>query len=261
MEEINWNLLANKANRLVKEAAEIIKESFENELIVEYKSNPNDLVTEMDLKVEAFFQREITNSFPGHLILGEEGTGKDIQTLNGIVWIIDPIDGTTNFVHQQRHFAISVGIYENGVGKVGIIYDVIGDELFSAISGQGAFLNGKELPKLNKANVKEALIAVNVGWIWKDDALMKLVNDCRGTRSYGSAAIEMAYVAANRLDAFISLGLSPWDFAGGAIILEEVGAIITTIEGEELNFLEPSSVCVAKHGLYQQLQNEYIKRR
>lgn len=260
MKETDWNRLADEASVFIKEAAQIIKESFDKELIVEYKSNPNDLVTNMDKKIEAFFQQKIVNAFPEHLILGEEGTGEDIQTLDGIVWIIDPIDGTTNFVHQQRHFAISVGIYENGIGQVGMIYDVIGDELFSAISGQGAYLNGQELPKLKTAKVKEAIIGVNAGLAWKDDALRQIVEDCRGTRSYGSAAIEMAYVAANRLDAYISLGLSPWDFAAGAIILEEVGAIITTIKGEELNFLKPSSICVAKQELYQQLQVEYIRK-
>ncbi|WNF35603.1 inositol monophosphatase family protein [Bacillaceae bacterium IKA-2] len=259
MKENDWNKLAAEASSFVKEAAQIIKESFDKELIVEYKSNPNDLVTDMDKKIEAFFQKKITSVYPAHLILGEEGTGEDIQILDGVVWIIDPIDGTTNFVHQQRHFAISVGIYENGIGKVGIIYDVIGDELFSAISGQGAYLNGQELPKLKTAKIKEAIIGVNAGLAWRDDALRQIVEDCRGTRSYGSAAIEMAYVAANRLDAYISLSLSPWDFAAGAIILEEVGAIITTIKGEELNFLKASSICVAKQGLYQQLQTEYLK--
>lgn len=260
MGKSDWDKLAVEASVFVKEAAQIIKESFDKELIVEYKSNPNDLVTEMDKKTEAFFQRKISSAFPEHLILGEEGTGDDIQTLDGVVWIIDPIDGTINFVHQQRHFAISVGIYENGIGKIGIIYDVIGDELFSAVSGQGAYLNGQELPKLKQANVKEAIIGVNAGWVWKDEALKQLVEDCRGTRSYGSAAIEMAYVAANRLDAFISLGLYPWDFAAGAIILKEVGAIVTTLAGEELNLLQPSSFSAAKQGLYQQMQTEYIKK-
>ncbi|MCT8139079.1 inositol monophosphatase family protein [Anaerobacillus sp. CMMVII] len=258
MSNHDWHSIANRAQSLVKEAARLIRDSLKEKRIVEYKSNPNDLVTEMDRRIEAFFTEEITREFSTHLILGEEGTGKDLKDLNGIVWIIDPIDGTTNFVHQQRHFAISVGIYENGVGMVGIIYDVMADELYTAIKGEGAFLNGRKLPKLKKADVKEALIAVNSGWIIKDERLIPLIRDCRGTRAYGAAAIEMASVAANRTDAYISLNLSPWDFAAGAIIIKEVGARVTTLEGADLNLLKPSTICVAKEGLYEQLQNHYF---
>ncbi|QOY34322.1 inositol monophosphatase family protein [Anaerobacillus isosaccharinicus] len=261
MSNNDWHFIANKAKSLVNEAAQQIKKSLKNERIVEYKSNPNDLVTEMDKQIESFFDEEIKKEFPSHLILGEEGAGKEISTLDGTVWIIDPIDGTTNFVHQQRHFAISVGIYEDGVGKVGIIFDVMADELFMAVAGEGAFLNGVKLPSLNEAIVKEALIAVNSGWIIKDERLISLVRDCRGTRAYGAAAIEMASVCANRTDAYISLNLSPWDFAAGAILIKELGGKITTVEGNELNLLKPSSICVAKPGLYEQLQSHYFNRK
>lgn len=256
----DWNEIELHAKRLVKEAAELIKHSFKKELIVDYKSNPNDLVTEMDKKIETFFSEQISKKYADHLILGEEGTGKDLDNLSGVVWIIDPIDGTMNFVHQQRHFAISVGIYEDGIGKLGIIYDVMADELFYARSGEGAYLNGEKLPLLKEAKLHEAIIAMNSGWIVNDPLLTKLVRDCRGTRSYGAASIEMAYVAANRTDGYISLNLSPWDFAAGAILLQEVGAVISTAEGNALNLLKPSSICVAKKGLYEILQSEYLAK-
>jgi myo-inositol-1(or 4)-monophosphatase len=260
MSNNDWGYIANRAKELVREAAKLIKDSLKDERTIEYKSNPNDLVTEMDKKIEAFFNEEINKEFQEHLILGEEGTGQDIETLNGIVWIIDPIDGTTNFVHQQRHFAISVGIYEEAVGKIGIIYDVMADELFTAVKGEGAFLNNAKLPKLNEANLKEALIAINSGWIVEDTRMLSLVKECRGTRSYGSAAIEIASVAANRTDAYISLNLSPWDFAAGAIIIEELGGRITTVEGEQINLLKAGTICVAKPGLYEQLQELIFKK-
>ncbi|RXI98153.1 inositol monophosphatase family protein [Anaerobacillus alkaliphilus] len=261
MSNNDWDFIANKAENIVREAAQLIKHSLQTELIVEYKSNPNDLVTEMDRKIEAFFCEQITNEFPKHYILGEEGTGKDLNTLDGTVWIIDPIDGTTNFVHQQRHFAISVGIYEDGVGKVGIIYDVMADELYLALENKGAYLNGVQLPMLKEAKVSEALIALNSGWILKDERLKDLVSKCRGTRAYGAAAIEMASVAANRIDGYISLNLSPWDFAAGAILIKEVGAVISTIDGKELDLLNNSSLCVAKNGLYQELQNDFLNKK
>ncbi|OIJ13301.1 inositol monophosphatase [Anaerobacillus alkalilacustris] len=258
MSDTYWDRVSKIAKHLVRDAAKIIKNSLEKELIVEFKSNPNDLVTEMDRKVEGFFEEAIKKAFPDHLVLGEEGTGKEIKTLDGIVWIIDPIDGTTNFVHQQRHFAISVGIYENGIGKVGIIYDVMADEFFYAKQGQGAYLNGVKLPELQETSVQKSLIAVNPGWLLKEEALMKLVKDCRGARSIGAAAIELTAVAANRMDAYISLRLSPWDFAGGLIILEEVGAKVTTLEGKKLNLLEGSSIFVAKNRLFEEIQEKYL---
>lgn len=258
MVQDKWELLSVEVKKLVIEAAKIIKDSFETELIVEFKANPNDLVTEMDREIEAHFKNAINKEYPDHRILGEEGTGKDLKDLAGIVWIIDPIDGTTNFVHQKRHFAISVGIYEDGVGMLGVIYDVMADEIYLAIRGKGASLNNLMLPKIKETVVSEALIAINPGWIVEDERLMQLVRDCRGTRSYGAAAIEMAAVAANRLDAYISLNLSPWDFAAGAIILRELGAHISTIDGKELNFLEPSSLCVTTPKLYEQFQGKYF---
>ncbi len=261
MSKNDWDNIAKIAEDLVRKAAQQIKLSLKNELIVEYKSNPNDLVTEMDRKIEAYFFEEITKQFPQHFILGEEGTGKDLHSLDGTVWIIDPIDGTTNFVHQQRHFAISVGIYEDGVGKVGIIYDVMGDELYLAIEHQGAYVNGVQLPVLGEAKVSDSLIAVNSGWIVKDERLTKLVRNCRGTRAYGAAAIEMASVAANRIDGYISLNLSPWDFAAGAILVKEVGGIVSTIDGSDLDLLHNCTICVAKKGLYQELQDEYLNNK
>ncbi len=252
----DWHYIANKAQSYVKEAAQIIRKSLKKKRTIEYKSHPNDLVTEMDMKIEAFFNEAIQKEFVDHVILGEEGTGKDLDTLKGIVWIIDPIDGTTNFVHQQRHFAISVGVYEDGVGKVGIIYDVMADELFRAVKGEGAFLNDCKLPMLPDVAVNEALIAVNFRWLLKEERLIPFIKKCRGTRSYGSATLEMAAVAADRIDAYISLNLSPWDFAAGAILLQEVGAKVSTIEGKELNFLKSGSVCVAKKGIHQQIQTD-----
>jgi myo-inositol-1(or 4)-monophosphatase len=261
MSSLEWVSVKEKAEIIIKQAADLIKKSFEKELIVEYKSNPNDLVTEIDKEVELFFKNEIAKQFPQHYILGEEGTGNDLKTLDGIVWIIDPIDGTTNFVHQQRHFAISVGIYENGVGMVGLVYDVMADEFFSAVKGQGAFLNGQKLPMLKEAKVEDALIAVNSYWIVNNESLVELVKRSRGIRSYGAAALEMTAVAANRLDAYISLRLSPWDFAASAIIIHEVGANITTVDGEKVDLLNPCSICVAKDRLFEELQSNYFTKR
>lgn len=262
---MKWDELDTYAKQWTKEAGERIRSSFLTTLNITTKSSPNDLVTNMDREIEKFFIEKIREQFPQHKILGEEGFGDNLNDLNGIVWLIDPIDGTMNFIHQQRNFAISVGIYENGVGKIGIIYDVVHDELYHARKDNGAFINEKPIPKLKETKVSEAIIGLNAIWVTENKRIdyrkvVPLVQDVRGTRSYGSAALELVYVATGRIDAYISMRLAPWDFAAGIIIVQELGGIATNIDGEGLNLMEKSSVFVAKPYLHQQILTEYLQR-
>lgn len=251
---INW----------IKEAGERITQSFQTTLNIETKSNANDLVTNIDKETEQFFISKIKEKFPTHRVLGEEGIGDALEELSGLVWIIDPIDGTTNFVHQQRDFAISIGIYKDGVGMVGLIYDVVRKELYHAIKGKGAYMNSTPLTKLQKVSVSEAIIGLNATWVTRNrridpSILSALVTDVRGTRSYGSAALEMANVAAGRLDAYITLRLSPWDFAAGLILIEEVGGKSSTLKGEPIKLLEQNTILISKPGLNDLILNYYLK--
>jgi len=261
---LKWVEIDNCARHWVKEAGERIKESLSTPLHIQIKSGRNDFVTNIDKETEKFFIERIRRKFPDHRILGEEGFGDPVKDLNGIVWIIDPIDGTTNFIHQRRNFAISVGIFENGCGKIAYIYDVINGELFHAVHGEGAFLNGNPLPRLERVHVNEAVIGLNPAWLIANRRinpviLRELVRDVRGTRSYGSAAIEIAGVAAGRLDAYLSLRLSPWDIAGGLILLKEVGGVATNLRGEPLNLLQENTVIFSKPGLYEEIMRDYLE--
>ncbi|WP_306010332.1 inositol monophosphatase family protein [Bacillus sp. MMSF_3328] len=260
----NWDHIDEKAKEWVKEAGRRIKDSFKKTLTIETKSNRNDLVTDIDQATEQFFISKINETYPEHRIFGEEGFGDKIEDLDGVVWIIDPIDGTMNFVHQQRNFAISIGIYEDGVGKIGLIYDVAHDELYHAFQGKGAYLDDMQIPSLKEASVQDAIIGLNATWVTENkridpSLLAPLVRDVRGTRSYGSAAIEMAYVATGRIDAYISLRLAPWDFAGGNILITELGGKATTLKGEDLNLLEQSSVFICKPGLHEKILRDYLQ--
>jgi myo-inositol-1(or 4)-monophosphatase len=257
------NAVDTFAKQLVKEAGERIKKSFSNVLNIETKSHANDLVTNMDREIEQYFIHKLKGHFPEHRVLGEEGVGSNPKELSGVVWIIDPIDGTMNFVHQQRNFAISIGIYEDGVGKIGLIYDVVHDELYHAKKGEGAFLNDKQLSPLSDVKVEEAVIGLNSTWVTQNrridrNILSPLVKAVRGTRSYGSAAIEMAYVAAGRLDSYITLRLSPWDFAAGIILVEEVGGVCTTLKGEKLNLLGENSVFIANGSFHEKVLKDFL---
>ncbi|WP_335870459.1 inositol monophosphatase family protein [Bacillus sp. 2205SS5-2] len=259
----NWNEIDTYAKRWIEEAGKIIKLSFIQQLKIETKSNANDLVTNMDKDTEQFFIEKINEHFPDHRILGEEGFGNQIEDTKGVIWIIDPIDGTMNFVHQQRNFAISIGIYEDGVGMVGYIYDVVHNELYHAQKGKGAYMNEEKLPNLPSVELNEAVIAFNALWLttnkhMEPSRLAPLVRDVRATRSYGSAALEMAYVAAGRLDAYLTMRLAPWDFAAGKILIEEVGGKVTNLSGEPLAVVEKSSLIVGKANLHHEILHNYL---
>jgi myo-inositol-1(or 4)-monophosphatase len=261
---MDWENIDLHAKQWVMEAGDKIRDSFQKTLNIQTKSNPNDLVTNIDKEIEQFFINKIRKNFPNHRILGEEGFGDEVSNLDGVVWIIDPIDGTMNFIHQQRNFAISLAVYENGKGKIGIIYDVAHGELYHAITGKGAFMNDTQLPVLSMRTVKESIIALNATWLMENhridhNLLTPLVREARGTRSYGTAALEMVFVATGRVDAYISMRLSPWDVAAGAIIIGELGGVITNLRGERLDFLSSDSLLVAKPGLHQTILNDYLK--
>lgn len=248
----------------LKEAGSLIKQSFGSILDINTKADPNDLVTNMDTAIEQFFREKITETFPTHRILGEEGSGHDLDNLNGTVWIIDPIDGTMNFVHQQRNFAISIGIIEEGIGRVGLIYDVVHDELYHCIKGEGAYINDRRIPPLREVPLNQAIIGLNAIWLTENKKIDRrktanLVKDVRGTRSYGSAAIEMAYVATGRMNLYISMRLAPWDFAGGTIIIEELGGKVTDLEGNPVHYLKKSSLLAASPMLHKYVLDHYLK--
>ncbi|WP_028398871.1 inositol monophosphatase family protein [Ectobacillus panaciterrae] len=259
---MQWNEIADHAKQWIKEAGSLLVASLQVSLVIETKSSASDLVTNMDRQIEQFFIEKIQGTYPHHRILGEEGYGDKLTSFEGTVWLIDPIDGTMNFVHQKRNFAISIGIYHDGIGKIGIIYDPVQDELYSTIAGEGAYCNDIAIPKLGTGIVEEGIVAVNAIWLTENSMLncekmTALVRRLRGTRSYGCAALEIVYVATGRLDGYITPRLSPWDFGGGAIIVQEVGGIITDFKGNSLNPIEKSSVLVAKPGVYEQLL-EYV---
>lgn len=261
---VNWNEIDALAKTWLREAGEKIVASFKTALDVQTKANPNDLVTNIDKDTEQFFADHIRRNFPDHKIVGEEGLGDQLNSLEGIVWIIDPIDGTMNFVHQQRNFMISIGIFENGENRLGYIYDVVHDELYHAKFGEGAYWDELKLPMLEEVPLEHALVGMNSTWLVSyekaSESLIPLVKKVRGTRSYGSAALEIAYVATGRLDVYISLNLAPWDFAGGKVIVEELGGIVSNIHGEPINLQEKSTVFISKPGLHEKIIQQYLKK-
>lgn len=266
MDKEQRDKLFHQAKTWVLEAGENIRKKINDPLEISTKSDANDLVTAMDQETELFFTGNIKETYPSHSIVSEEGYGDELTDLGGTVWIIDPIDGTMNFVHQKRNFAISVGIYQDGIGEIGIIYDVMADIIFTAKRGEGAFRNEMQLPRLNKdKNFAEVILGLNHFWLCEnwlvDERLMQqLVKTIRGTRTYGSAALEFAYTAEGIMDGYLSMNLSPWDVAAGMVIVQETGGITTTISGEAVSLLDKSSIITCNASIHEQLLNEYLQK-
>lgn len=261
---MNLNAIDRYAKSLIKEAGHKIRVSFFNTIDIDSKADANDLVTNIDKEIERFVVDRVKQDFPEHKIVSEEGFGDKITSLDGTVWFLDPIDGTMNFIHQKRNFAISLGIYVDGVGMLGYIYDVMGDDLYHAAKGEGAYFNDERLPQLEITPLEEALIGINASWVAPNtkvdnDKIIQLVTRCRGTRSYGSAAIELAYVSSGRIDAYISMRLAPWDIAGGIVIAQEVGAVATSLQGEAPHLLGTDTFIVTRPGLHEEILSKYIR--
>ncbi|GAA0613398.1 inositol-1-monophosphatase [Virgibacillus siamensis] len=260
------NTLYDQAKKWIMEAGAIIKDQIGAPLEITTKSNPNDLVTTMDKNTEYFFVNRIKREFPNHLIISEEGYGDDLKDLEGTVWIIDPIDGTMNFVHQKRNFAISVGIYHDGIGEIGFIYDVMDDTLYSAKRGGGAYKNDFRLPTLPAdRKITESIIGMNHYWLCEnrlvDETVMQhFIRTIRGTRLYGSAALELAYVAEGIIDGYITMSLAPWDIAAGLIILDEAGGISTNAWGADINLLSTNSIVACNPSIQSQIIDDHLQK-
>lgn len=249
---------------IIKEAGERIRKSFFETMQIETKSGANDLVTNIDKETEAFLVKKIRAYDATFRILGEEGMAQEqITSLDGVVWMVDPIDGTMNFVRQHRNFAISIGIYVDGIGQAGYIYDVVADELYYALKGQGAYVNGQRLSPLEALPLNEAIVGMNAVWATPNphvehEGIIQLIRTLRGTRSLGSATLEIVAVATGRMDAYLSLRLSPWDIAAGIIIANEVGAVSSTLDCRDVNLLTQDTFVVANPSIHKKLVGDYI---
>ncbi|WP_226578370.1 inositol monophosphatase family protein [Halobacillus litoralis] len=266
MDQQKKNEIFTQAKTWILEAGERIKSKIDSPRSIQTKSNPNDLVTEMDQETEQFFANKIKDTYPEHYLLGEEGFGDEIEDLGGTVWIIDPIDGTMNFVHQKRNFAISIGIYHEGTGEIGLIYNVMEGILYTAKRGEGAYKNDSRLPDLSQDRpLKQSILALNTTWLIPENpyvdhkGMQELVKTLRSTRSYGSAALEFAFLAEGLLDGYLTMTLMPWDYAAGSILVREVGGIVTRADQSELDLLNKTTVLAGRSNIHEEIASEYVQ--
>lgn len=200
------------------------------------KKGTIDLVTEVDVEIERGFRTLIADRFPSHLVLGEELGGAD-EVPPGPCWVFDPIDGTTNFAHGLPIFCASVALEVAGQAEVAAVYDPNRRELFTAERGAGAQLNGRPIRVSKAATLVDALLVTGFPYDvhHRVDEIVglfgKFVGKARAVRRLGSAAIDLCYVAAGRLDGFWESDLKPWDMAGGALLVSEAGGRVTNMDG------------------------------
>jgi len=222
-----------------RKAARSLKRDFgEVEKLQVSLKGPANFVTAADQRAEDILRTELAKARPGYGFHGEEG-GKHEGTDGTHTWIVDPLDGTTNFLHGLPQFAISIGLDRSGSIVAGVIYNPITDELFTAERGKGAFLNDHRLRVAARTRLNEAVVACGLphygrGQLELGRAELAVVQEkVAGLRRFGSAALDLAYVAAGRFDIYWERNLSPWDMAAGLLMVREAGGYVTDLDGHD----------------------------
>jgi myo-inositol-1(or 4)-monophosphatase len=228
------------------------------------KKGPSDLVTQADLASQQAISRIIWEIFPDHAIIGEEDAGLSVDAnahLRGSEyrWIVDPLDGTTNFVHGVPHYAVSLALERKGELLVAGVLDATGNECFTAMAGQGARLNGRPIHASNVAALSEALAVVGFPPDVQPNSLdllvfMRAVFHCQAVRRSGSTALNLAYLAAGRYDVFWNFSANIWDVAAGILLVREAGGAICTPEGKEYSLDQKPFLTAANPALLNQLR-------
>lgn len=235
-----------QAQQIVRRAGENAYQKMNQGYQVDTKTNYTDLVTTVDRENEQFINQQLRKIDPTAQILSEEGFGdQKITDLTGHVWIVDPIDGTLNFVKQHNNFAVMLALYIDGQPALGYIMDVVNGHLYHGGNKQGVYQDDRRLDSPQDLGLKESLLAMNRALVLsKDPVFEEIAQTAIGLRMYGSAGMEMIAVITGQLGGYISK-LKPWDLAAGRVLAEELGLVVKSIDGSSINVLSSNLVLVA----------------
>ena len=248
--------MLNIAVKAARRAGSIINRATQNlDLLTVQRKGEHDYVSEVDKMAEQAIVETLLEAYPDHAILAEEGGA---QGESEYVWIIDPLDGTTNFLHGFPQFAVSIGLQHKGVLSQAVIFDPTRNELYTATRGRGAYLNDRRLRVSKQTRLEDALIGT--GFPYSDfsfmEAYMKmfleLMPKTAGLRRPGAASLDLAYVAAGRYDGFWEAGLKQWDMAAGVLLIQESGGLVTDFDGGE-NYMATGNVIGGNPKIFSQL--------
>ena len=249
--------MLNVAVKAARRAGTVINRASLNleRLQVDRKQH-NDFVTEVDKAAEEAIIETLSEAYPNHGFLAEESG--ELASNSDHIWIIDPLDGTTNFIHGYPQYAISIALAVNGVIQQAVVYDPNRDELFTATKGSGAYVDRRRLRVAEQIKLENALIGTGFPYRHDQDVdhYLKIFADmtrqCAGLRRPGAASLDLAYVAAGRYDGFFESELKPWDMAAGALIITEAGGLVGNYRGEE-GFLQSGEIMAANPRIFAQM--------
>lgn len=239
---------------IARSAGKLMLEAKKDGMGIRKKDGVGNFVTDCDEAIQAFLQRELAEVLPQAAFVGEEAGGKPYRP-DGCCWIVDPIDGTTNFIRSMGYSAVSIGLIQDGKPELGVVYNPFSGEMYSAKSDEGATLNGNPI-HVSERRLRDAIVTFGATNYQKDvtdrmfRTLRGLFDHCEDLRQFGAASLDICRVAAGRLEAFLELRLYPWDYAAGMCILIEAGGRITTAEGEPLPFDGETSILAANDACY-----------
>ncbi|ALT77050.1 MULTISPECIES: inositol monophosphatase family protein [unclassified Roseateles] len=251
--------MLNVAIKAARAAGAIInRASMDLDILRINTKSPNDFVTEVDQAAEQIIIETLLQAYPDHGILAEESGREHGNKTSEFVWIIDPLDGTTNFIHGLPMYCVSIALAHRGVVQQAVVYDPTRNDLFYATKGRGAFMNDRRLRVSKRTRLSDALIGTGFPFRRGDNfkRYMKMFEavmvECAGLRRPGAAALDLCYVAAGYYDAFFETGLQPWDVAAGSLIITEAGGLIGNFTGES-DFMHQREVLAGSPKIYGQL--------
>lgn len=250
-EETTGRTLLDTAEAAARKAGALLREQWQQPRSLERKGF-RDWVTDADYASQQIMTDFIRLRHPDHGFQTEEADG-ELPKRGEVLWLVDPIDGTTNYSRQQPNFSVTLAAVAGGRVQAGVVYDPIRDEMFSAASGRGSALNGQEMAVSNVGALEQAVIALDWAHAPEQrqrtlDALSRFAHEVRTIRAIGSAALALAWVAAGRLDAYLNAGLQPWDLAAGALLVREAGGRISDWNGESWRPEGKPTVGLASNG-------------
>ena len=251
--------MKNKLIEIIKEAGVILEDGYYSKKDVTFKAK-KDLVTKYDVAVENFLKEKFEEEFSDFNVIAEESDNTNKTFSNSI--IIDPIDGTTNFLNKVPHIAISVGVYKDKKPYIGIVYNPILDELYTAVVGEGAFCNGEKIEVSDENDFQKSLLATGFPYTSGtceddlNDVMEKIKNilpKCQDIRRLGSAALDLCYVARGVYEAYYEMNLKAWDVSAGLIILQEAGGKVSNIDGEDYVLFENKYIVASNNKIHDEL--------
>jgi myo-inositol-1(or 4)-monophosphatase len=259
MSTTNLHPMINVAVKAARAAGAIInRAALDVESVRVSQKQVNDFVTEIDHAAEAIIIETLLTAYPGHGILAEESGEEHGAKDSDYVWIIDPLDGTTNFIHGLPIYCVSIALAVKGKVEQAVVYDPTRNDLFTATKGRGAYLNNRRIRVAKRTQLKDSLISTGFPYRPDDDIntylrlMGEMIQRTAGLRRPGAAALDLAYVAAGYTDGFFELGLQPWDVAAGSLLITEAGGLVGNFSGES-NFLEQRECMAGNPRIYGQM--------